>query len=364
MLWGLVGLIALGVLAVPAWRLFQGWRLASIDDGLMKLLIGLYEQPEDKHIEWLGQAVAAERQGKARPGHLATLEIVLAMELGRADRKQDALVLYQRHLPQHGVWEKYLGREDVLVMWGITAWQRGQYASARTAIDAALEEAPKDSTVLRMRGLVERKLTADPTSTGQWFERSLEASEPEERAFNRFKVSCYLASLRDELGELEAAATQLSDALSSLRSSGLALSVGQRVEVAGFVLRLVRVLCRLGRVTEARQALDAMDMPDEGRRGIEMGVEATRFELQSAEGDTSGSATRMRALIDEAERRKDADSVGAYTLALAHIEARAGRKEACRAALVAARELFKKVESRADTLSVECAARRLGVEAL
>lgn len=255
MFWGLVALALVAVLALPAWRLYQGWRLARTDDGLLLLLLQMGDQPADQHIGWLGKQIAAERQGEARAGHIATLEILLANALTGDDRKHDALVLYERHLPQPGLWEKYLPRAEVLLKWGVTAWQVGQYAQSAKAIDAALEAAPKDPTALRVRGLVERKLTADLDETAKWFERSLEASEPDQRAFNTCKIACYLAELRADHGEYEAAAASMGDAITAFRATKPELSMGQQVEIAGFALTLTKMLCRLGRVAEARRSI-------------------------------------------------------------------------------------------------------------
>lgn len=362
MLWGLVGLFVAAVSALPAWRLIQGWRLAREDDGLLLLMAQASEVPQEQLIAWLGEAIAAERLSRARPEHLAALELLLATELGsgRGDRKHDALVLYRRHLPGGGLWQKYLSGEDVLKIWAITAWQMGRHAVAREAIDAALERGSTNAAALRLRGLVERKLTADLEATAGWFARSLASSGPEELAFNTLRVACYLAQLRAERGEVDAGVAALGEAVTAFRATQPTLSRNEQIELAGFALWGVRMLCRLGRVAEARAAFDATFMP-EAERGVAMAVEEARAELEGSEGDPARGIAQLEALVEEAHRRKDDDDLGEFLLGLAHLEARAGDRERCLLTLNRAREVFERTGSRADLLALEAAARRLGV---
>lgn len=351
------------VLGARAWRFYQGWKFATQDEGIPMLAVEYFElqeaaDPRPPALEWLAGAVQRERQGEASKVRLAFLELLTAEQLVLADRKQEALVLFGRHLPQHGAWENYLDRRQTLTKWGLVAWQRGDYATANLAMDAALECDPGNASSLRIKGLVVKKLTADLEETRRWFQRSLEANTEEQRPLQSLKVCWYAAGLRADLGDLAGAVEEVQAALAAFLAPGRTMTESERVEVGGIVLGVTRLLCRLGRAAEARKAFDGFEVPRLDR-GIEMEWEAVKLELGANEGQAAAAVPVIAALVDEAKRRKDDDGVGEYSVAQAHIEALAGRMDAAAQALEVARQTYARCQSKSDLAAVDQAARRL-----
>lgn len=360
--WGLAAVLGV-VLGTRAWRFYQGYKLANQDEGIPMLAFEYFElqaaaDPRRPVLEWLASAVQRERQGDVSKVRLAFLELLTADELVLADRKQEALVLFGRHLPQHGAWENYLDRRQMLTKWGLVAWQRGDYATANVALDAALECDSGNAASLRIKGLVVKKLTADLEETRRWFQRSLEACTAEQRPLQSLKVCWYGAGLRADLGDLAGALEEVQAELAAFLALGEELTDSERVEVGGIVLGITRLSCRLGRVAEARKAFDGFELPRLDR-GIEMEWEAVKLELEANEGEAARASPAIAALVEEAGRRKDDDGVGEYSMARAHIEALAGRTDAAAEALETARQTYGRCQSKSDLAAVEHAARRL-----